>query len=249
MNNFTIELELNLVYKMKILAIFSSPSSKGNTAVLVKECAFSAQNAGAEVEIIDLAKENLMFCKGCMSCMRTGTCPLPDNLESVRSKMNNADGLILGSPVYALNPNAIMKNFLDRIGMFNAYTSLLGNKYIIGIATAGKFGTKRVVKQLVDLIQGVFQFGKITGTLPFARGWKRIEEYPKIIEKAKQLGLKMVRDIETKKRYIFQKIGMKLLHKLILKKIFIHNVIANKNGEMRGVYENLVSRGFMTSKI
>ena len=87
---------------MKIVGIFSSPSSKGNTATLVKQLVINLENLGAEVELVDLAKEDLMFCKGCMSCLRTGKCVLSDSLERIRRLMIEADGLILGSPTYAI---------------------------------------------------------------------------------------------------------------------------------------------------
>ena len=71
-----------------------------------------------------------------------------------------ADGLILGSPSYGIRPNAIMKNFLDRIGLFNAYAAMFGDKYIVGVSTAGGIGAKQVAKQLTDLVICPFKVTK-----------------------------------------------------------------------------------------
>ena len=190
---------------MKIVGIFSSPSSKGNTATLVKQLVINLENLGAEVELVDLAKEDLMFCKGCMSCLRTGKCVLSDSLERIRRLMIEADGLILGSPTYAIAPNAIMKNFLDRIGLFNAYSGMFGSKYIIGVSTAGGVGAKSVARQLTDLVLCPFRHGKVVGTLSVLVDWKHVSEINGIEKKTTKLALQMYNAIDKRRRYLFQR--------------------------------------------
>jgi multimeric flavodoxin WrbA len=134
---------------MKIIAILSSPSNNGNTSVLAREAIKGAKAQGASVEEINLIDYNIEFCRGCMLCMRTGKCSIKDDLEILRKKVYQADGIILASPTYGRIPNARMKNFIiDRLGMFTVYTSSLGGKYFLGFSTAGGIGTKKSCKRI-----------------------------------------------------------------------------------------------------
>jgi len=231
---------------MKIVSIHSSPSSKGNTATLVKKLSNELESLGAEVEFVDLAKEKLSFCKGCMSCLRTGKCVISDSLDEIRKMMIEADGLILGSPTYAIAPNAIMKNFLDRVGLFNAYSAMFGDKYIIGVSTAGGVGAKSVAKQLTNLVLCAFRHGKVVGTLHAHVGWSRVEKIPEIDQKISILSLKMFNAIESRKKYPLQKIFLKLLHKTVVRRFFYKNLIRNKDS-MKAVYDYMIENKIITA--
>lgn len=231
---------------MKIISIQSSPSSNGNTATLVKKLSNELEKLGAEVEYIDLAKENLSFCKGCLSCLRTGKCILPDSLESIRKLMIEAEGLILGSPTYAIAPNAIMKNFLDRIGIFNAYSAMFGTKYIVGVSTAGGVGAKSVAKQLTNLVLCPFRHGKVVGTLYAYVGMNHVNDLSGLDKKISKLALKMFNAIERKRKYPFQRIFLKILHKLVVRRFFYKNLIRNKKS-MQAVYDYMVENKLITA--
>lgn len=231
---------------MKIIGIHSSPQKRGNTGTLVKKLLYELEKLGAEVELVDLAREELAFCKGCMSCMKTGKCCIPDSLDEIRFKMANADGLILGSPSYGIRPNAIMKNFLDRIGLFNAYAAMYGDKYIIGVSTAGGIGAKQVAKQLTEIVQCLFRFGKVVGTLHVLRGHERVEKIPDIDNKISKLALQMYNAIDKKRRYPFQNLFKKILFRIFLRRIFINNLLQNKDDKMRAVYNYLIDNKILS---
>jgi len=88
----------------KIIAINGSPRSGWNTDILVREAAAGAASAGAEVEVIDLYRlEKFTGCVSCFGCKTEayqGKCICRDGLAEVLEKIRQADGLILGSPVY-----------------------------------------------------------------------------------------------------------------------------------------------------
>ena len=232
---------------MKIVGIYSSPSSNGNTATLVKKLMVQMENLGAEVELIDLAKENLRYCRGCMSCLRTGKCMLPDSLEKIRQLMIEADGLILGSPTYAIAPNAIMKNFLDRVGLFNAYSAMFGDKYIIGVSTAGGVGARSVAKQLTELVLCPFRHGKVVGTLSALVGWQHVTKIDGIEEKIAKLSLKLYNAIDKQKKYPFQRFFLKLLHMLVVRRFFYKNLLRNKDKGMKAVYDYMIENRLITA--
>lgn len=232
---------------MKIVSIHSSPSPDGNTAYLVRKITAELEQLGAEVEFISLAEEQLEFCKGCMSCLRTGKCPIPDSLDELRQKMAAADGIILGSPTYALAPNAIMKNFLDRVGIFNAYSAMFGGKYIIGVSTAGGIGARSVAKQLTSLVLCVFKPGKVVGTLHALSGWGHVKNKPGIKKKTAKIALKMYNAIEKQRKYPFQRLFMKLFQRIFLRRLFYKNLIKNKDDSMKAVYEYMVENNIITA--
>jgi multimeric flavodoxin WrbA len=103
----------------KIIAINASPRSGWNTDLLVREVAKGAEESGAEVEVIDLY--NLEKHNGCMSCFLCktpeclGKCVYKDGLAEVLEKIRNADGLILGSPIYLGDITAGLRALYERL--------------------------------------------------------------------------------------------------------------------------------------
>ena len=103
----------------KIIAINGSPRSGWNTDILIREAAAGAASEGAEVEIIDLYKidkfTGCVSCFGCKSEGHLGECIYKDGLSSVLEKIRNADGLILGSPVYLGDISAGLRALYERL--------------------------------------------------------------------------------------------------------------------------------------
>lgn len=104
---------------MKIIAINGSPRSGWNTDILVREAAAGAASAGAEVEFIDLYKldkfTGCISCFGCKTENHLGKCVYKDSLADVLEKMRNADGIILGSPVYLGDISAGLRSLYERL--------------------------------------------------------------------------------------------------------------------------------------
>lgn len=230
---------------MKIIGIVSSPSYEGNTAVLVREALQGAKKNGAEIEELFLPQYNLKFCKGCLKCLEAGRCSIPDDLETLRDKLNKSDGIIIGSPTYGLEPNAIMKNFLDRIGLYTVYSSALGEKYVAGISTAGAAGSKTVAKKITGIVDGFFKSGYVVDYLGVNKRWDRIEEYPQYMQKANELGKKMVNDIKNKRKYPFKKVFSKILSKIVIGPVMKKNILEFKDSKMKAVYEYAQKMGYI----
>jgi len=99
---------------MKVVGVVCSPRAEGNTGILVKEALMGAQDMGSEVELITLAGKTIAPCDACRSCVKTGECHIKDDMEEVYKKFQEADGIILGSPVYFVNVSAQAKILIDR---------------------------------------------------------------------------------------------------------------------------------------
>ncbi|MFC1942311.1 flavodoxin family protein [Chloroflexota bacterium] len=111
---------------MKVLGIVGSPRKGGNTEILVEEVLASAREAGAETEIFLVADKTINGCDGCGSCFKTGMCKIKDDMQQLYPRMEAADAIILGSPVYFHDVTAQAKAIIDRTFVYLADNILKG---------------------------------------------------------------------------------------------------------------------------
>ena len=100
---------------MKVLLINGSPRVNGNTAFALNQMAEVFADQGIETELIQVGKEAIRGCVACGSCYKTGKCVFDDLVNEVAPKFEDADGIVLGSPVYYASANATLVAFLDRL--------------------------------------------------------------------------------------------------------------------------------------
>lgn len=138
---------------MKILAINASPRGKNsNTLQLVEAAIAGAADAGAKIEYLDICRYDIRYCTGCGKCYQTGECPIQDDYADILSKMQNADGLIIGTPVYINAVTAQLKTMLDRMADI-IHCQAFTRKYGIVITTGGGGGTDDVISYLGNTLQ------------------------------------------------------------------------------------------------
>ena len=107
---------------MKVLGI-SFGKKMGNTDILVKEALMGAQQAGAEVTFVNTVDLKIDRCIGCAACTRAfrqgkrGDCILKDDFDALEELMCDADAIIVGAPVYVLQPVGQFKNLVDRFAV------------------------------------------------------------------------------------------------------------------------------------
>jgi multimeric flavodoxin WrbA len=114
---------------MKIMAINGSPRKKWNTAMLLEKALEGASSQGAETELIHLYDLNYKGCISCFACKTIGgrsygRCAVKDDLSPVfRRVEDEADAVILGSPIYFGAVSGEMRSFMERLMFpFTAYT-------------------------------------------------------------------------------------------------------------------------------
>ena len=106
---------------MKVLGISGSVRKNGNTALIIGQIFESLSTKGIETELIQLADYEIQPCRGCFACKGRGNCVFKnDGFVEIFSHMTEADGIILGSPVYSADVSAKMKAFLERGGVIVA---------------------------------------------------------------------------------------------------------------------------------
>ena len=127
---------------MKVLAINGSARKDGNTAILIKRVFEELNKEGIETERIQLAGQVIEPCKACWACGDQQNCVhRKDNFRDIFDKMKEADGILLGSPVYSANISANMQALLERaavVGDMNP--GLLAHKVGAAVVAARRGG-------------------------------------------------------------------------------------------------------------
>ncbi len=100
---------------MKVLLINGSPKANGNTAQALQEMEKVFAQEGVEAEIVHVGTQDIRGCIACGGCARTGKCVFDDPVNEVALKFQEADGLVVASPVYYASPNATLVALLDRL--------------------------------------------------------------------------------------------------------------------------------------
>ena len=100
---------------MKVLMLNGSPHANGNTAIALEEMAKTFREEGVEVELIQVGHLPIRGCIGCGQCFKQGKCVIDDLVNEVAPKLAEADGLVLGSPVYYASANATLMAFVQRL--------------------------------------------------------------------------------------------------------------------------------------
>lgn len=132
---------------MKVLLINGSPKAKGNTYLALSEIATALQGEGVDSQIINIGAKAVQGCIACNKCAGLGRCVFKDDLyDTVRESLTDADGLIIGSPVYYAGPNGSLCALLDRL--FYSSSELLEYKPGASVAVCRRGGASATFDRL-----------------------------------------------------------------------------------------------------
>lgn len=99
----------------KILLLNGSPHRNGCTATALEEMMRVFEAEGIETELIQVGTSAVRGCISCNKCSEAGKCVFDDLVNEVAPKFEEADGLVVGSPVYYASPNGNILSFMDRL--------------------------------------------------------------------------------------------------------------------------------------
>ncbi|MFO0794897.1 MAG: flavodoxin family protein [Candidatus Brocadiaceae bacterium] len=119
----------------KILGIYGSPRRNGNSDILLNNALQGAEAKGSVVEKIIVRDLPIAPCNSCGGCYVNGVCVIGDEMQKMYTKLVDADGIIVSSPIYFMGVSAQLKVFIDRCQAFWA------RKYILhkSIREDGRF--------------------------------------------------------------------------------------------------------------
>ena len=132
---------------MKVVLINGSPHRKGNTFIALSEVAGALEKEGVQTEIIQLGIKAVQGCIACNKCAELGHCVFQDTLyNQVREALQEADGIVVGSPVYYAGPNGALCPLLDRV--FYSCSELLAYKAGASVAVCRRGGASATFDRL-----------------------------------------------------------------------------------------------------
>ena len=102
--------------ELKVLLINGSPHRNGNTFIALSEVAKALEAERIKTEIFPIGNRPIQGCIACYKCNKTGICVFKDEpYLTLRQKTEEADGIIIGSPVYFGGPSGTLCSLLDRL--------------------------------------------------------------------------------------------------------------------------------------
>lgn len=132
---------------MKVLLINGSPHKNGCTYTALLEVANTLNSKGIETEIFHIGTAAVRGCIACNACKKTGRCTFNDDpANQMLELMRQADGIVIGSPVYYAGPNGALCALLDRA--FSASAGTLAFKPAAAVVSARRSGTTATFDRL-----------------------------------------------------------------------------------------------------
>jgi multimeric flavodoxin WrbA len=133
---------------MKVVAFNGSPRKDGNTFILINHAFRELEKEGIETELVQLSAKEIRGCIACYKCIenRDQRCAVKtDAANEYIEKMLDAEGILLGSPVYLTDVTSEMKALIDRAGYVSrANDRMFKNKVaaaVVAVRRAGAFRT------------------------------------------------------------------------------------------------------------
>lgn len=100
---------------MKVLGILCSPRRGANSDTMVSAALEGASEKGAETKTFAINEMNIKGCQACMYCKTHDGCAVQDDMQLIYKELNDADAVIIGSPVYMWQYAAQARLFIDRL--------------------------------------------------------------------------------------------------------------------------------------
>jgi multimeric flavodoxin WrbA len=162
---------------MNVLGIVGSPRKGGNTEIMVEEALASAREEGVKTDIFLIDGKTINGCDACGSCFQTGACKIKDDMQSLYKKMEWADAIIFGSPVYFNYVTAQAKAIMDRTFCYLGSRKLQG-KVAAPVLALRKIGGGQTRVQLFGWfmaqgmipVRGAIGYGREKGDVKTGEG-------------------------------------------------------------------------------
>lgn len=182
---------------MKVVGINGSPHREGNTSILIKTIFSELEKQGIETEFIQLGGKPVRGCAACGQCFvsKDKSCVIKnDIINECIEKMSEADGIILGSPVYFADVTTEMKALIDRAGMVSmANGDLFKHKAgaaVMAVRRGGAIHAFDTMNHFLHIMQ-TFQVGASYWNMVYGREIGEVEADQEGIQNMKVLGENM----------------------------------------------------------
>jgi len=110
---------------MKVLILNGSPRVGGNTSIAVDEIVKTLTEEGIESEVVQVGSKDIRGCIACRKCAEIGKCVFDDIVNELAPKFEEADGLIVATPVYYASANPTLVACLDRLFFSTSFSKTM----------------------------------------------------------------------------------------------------------------------------
>ena len=179
---------------MKVIGFNGSPRKDGNTSILFNHVFRELEKEGIETELVQLSAKEIHGCIACYKCFenKDQQCAVKDDAVNEYIKMlTNAQGIILGSPVYFIDVTPEMKALIDRSGFVSrANGGMYRNKVGAVVAAFRRSGAMHAIDTMNHFLlsQEVFIVGRAIGV---GRDKGEVEKDEEGMQSVKTLGQRM----------------------------------------------------------
>jgi len=144
---------------MKILALMGSPRKESNTDILVDKILEGAKTKEHTSEKVYLYDNEIKPCLACYGCTKGDlNCVQQDGMQEIYPKMNEADFIIFGTPIYWFGSTGPMKNVIDRLFPYIRNNRIIGKK---GLLVSPSTGGPRSSDLLIETLKRSLGFLKM----------------------------------------------------------------------------------------
>lgn len=131
---------------MKVLMINGSPHASGNTSIALNEMAKVFAQEGVETKIVQVGNKAVRGCVACRKCAELGKCIFNDIVNETAPFFAEADGVVIGTPVYFASANGTTISFLDRLFFSTPFDKTM--KVGASVVVARRAGTTATFDEL-----------------------------------------------------------------------------------------------------
>ena len=186
-----------------VIFLMGSPRRGGNTDILTDEALDAAVECGVSARKIAICDLRVSPCLEITRCMKTGVCPIEDDMAWLAEDLLRAGAVVLSSPVFFYGPSAQAKALIDRCQALWARKYVLktemgrgGRGYLIAVgATTGKKlfdGMELTTRYFFDALDKTFS-GRVLVRGVDAKG--AVSSHPEALAEARRLGTEIGRYI------------------------------------------------------
>lgn len=174
---------------MKIIGIVGSPRKESNTDLLVNAILEGAQESNHLTEKIYLYNVNIAPCLDCKACKKGSyECTLNDDMKDLYPKLEAADVIVFGTPLYWYGPSAKMKLLVDRLRPFIASKKLRGKIAVLAVPSEEGSEACNLTVEMFRLSFNYLEMKMSNVLLPKASEKAELKNQPQTLNEAFRIG-------------------------------------------------------------
>jgi multimeric flavodoxin WrbA len=144
---------------MKVIGFNGSPRKDGNTGILIHKVFRELEKEGIETELVQLSHKKIHGCIACYKCAenKDRRCTVNDDAANEYiEKITQAQGVVLGSPVYFMDVTPEMKALIDRVGFVSRSNGgMFRNKIGSLVAAARRTGAMHTLDTMSHFLMSM----------------------------------------------------------------------------------------------